>query len=189
MPAFNMLTFRQVLDSMAVDLYTPTAAERRYTAAGGERMSVWFDRTSNFMGEGLKSVEDLKGADASMDAMAALISQIAADYDHIIFGGFSMGGGLTLHAYRRALSPNLRGVFTMGSFLVDGSAVLKGDLIQHYETIPLLMMHGEDDGLIACSWGRSTATQLHLRGIDTDFRSYPHVDHEIGEEEVRSALF
>jgi predicted esterase len=186
LPAFNMQTFRQVLDSWNTDLITPTSSLRPYTPAGGETMNVWFDRTANFQVEGLRSKEDTEGANRSLDSLISSLN--LSSYNHVIFGGFSMGGGLCLHSYRTLISPKLRGVFTMGSFLVESSAVLTSSLIEDYSKIPLLMMHGEDDSLIRINWGKATATSLHMRGLNVDFRRYPHTDHELGEEEMLDLL-
>lgn len=54
-----------------------------------------------------------------------------------------MGGGLALHFLRRNLSEKIRGIFTMGSFLVESSAVLTDSLPEKNLDLPVIMMHGE----------------------------------------------
>eukprot|EP00981_Chlorochromonas_danica_P000671 scaffold146_cov171-Ochromonas_danica.AAC.20 len=188
LPQFNLQTFRQVLDGLAIDLYTPTAPNRSYSPANGEKMNVWFDRNPRFLQEGMKSQEDLMGINHSLDLISHQMKELEQKYEHFLLGGFSMGGGLSLHAFRKIIHPKLRAVFTMGSFLVEDSSVNKIDLIPSFTSIPLLMMHGEGDSLIRLSWGRQTATTLHLRGLDVNFRSYPCTDHEIGEEQMVDVL-
>lgn len=38
--------------------------------------------------------------------------------------------------------------------------------------------------MIRCEWGRQTASNLLLRGVDVQFRSYKNVDHEMDTTEV-----
>lgn len=51
----------------SIQLNTPTAAKRPYTAAGGESMNVWFDRTPQFLSLGLDDVEDSAGSNQSIE--------------------------------------------------------------------------------------------------------------------------
>jgi hypothetical protein len=53
-----------------------------------------------------------------------------------------MGGGLALHFLRREVSHKVKGIFTMGSFLVNASKVTASPLPPHVQEIPVLMMHG-----------------------------------------------
>lgn len=40
--------------------------------------------------------------------------------------------------------------------------------------------------MIRMEWGNQTATSLLLRNRDVHFKSYPNVDHEICDEEVKA---
>jgi len=186
-PKFQYNTFREVLDSLSITLFTPTAKERKYSAAYGERMNVWFDRNPRFQIEGMNGSEDLAGVDVSINAIANMIRNIEEDepYDHYILGGFSMGGGLSLHALRKSISPKLRGVFCMSSFAPHNSSILK-ELTLQGKSIQLMMMHGEDDSMIPCEWGRQTSANLLLQEVKVQFHTYPQLDHEISEDEVNT---
>ncbi|RYH01315.1 hypothetical protein EON65_48460 [archaeon] len=148
---FHGRTFRQVLDSVNIDLYTPTAPSRPYSPAAGEHMNVWFDRSYHFPREGLRSEEDHQGHITArkflQDYLHDINSSSAGEYDYVILGGFSMGGGLSLHGYLSPpLHPNLGAVFCIGGFLVEKSAVFMAeekDFISNYRDIPLIMMHGK----------------------------------------------
>lgn len=142
-PEFNHNTFHDVAASYSIDILTPTADRRRYSAMGGERCNVWFDRTVDFMRKGLSDSEDVDGAEYSINMVLSIIEKAdQGKYDHIFLGGFSMGGGLALHTLRKDQPAKLRGIFTMGSFLVQESAVITGPL-GRASGVPLLMMHGE----------------------------------------------
>lgn len=142
LPEFEHRTFRQISDSMNIDIITPTARTRPYSAFGGMQSNVWYDRSPSFMALGLDDTEDRAGVDSSISAIIEKVREIEHNYDHLFIGGFSMGGGLALHALRQQGLSKLRGVFSLGSFLVHNSAVFnvsKG----HLASVPVLMMHGK----------------------------------------------
>lgn len=141
-PEFNHNTFKDVATKYSIDILTPTADRRRYSAMGGERCNVWFDRTVNFMRKGLSDSEDLDGAESSINMVLSIIEKAESKYAHVFVGGFSMGGGLALHTLRKDQPAKLRGIFSMGSFLVQESAVVTGPL-GRASKVPLLMMHGK----------------------------------------------
>jgi predicted esterase len=121
--------------------------------------------------------------------LLALIDENKNDYEHIFVGGFSMGGCLCLHLLRHRLPPNVRGIFTMGSFLVGGSVVVnKAQLFKDTPHMSVLMMHGSADALIRVEWGRATATNLILREVDVAFKEFQYVDHDISEEMLADLL-
>jgi predicted esterase len=165
-------------------LFTPSADQRRYSPHNGEYSSVWFDRSPNFVNEGVQSIEDTLGTDKSLDKVLDTINSIENQFDHIFLGGFSMGGGLALHALRaNSLTSKCRGIFSISSFLVNSSSVFAPGPPGHRPP-PVLMMHGEADSFINCDWGRKTAANLLLKDIDVQFRTYSNVAHELAEEEV-----
>lgn len=128
------------------EVITPTANLRPYTYHGGEYTRVWFDRSVDFHEKGLDDKEDIDGINQSLSTLMQTINDMESLYDHIFLGGFSMGGGLVLHGLRMKLSPKVRGIFTMGSFLVQRSLVLREQsLSTRSSQLPLLMMHGKTD--------------------------------------------
>jgi predicted esterase len=138
---FGYETFFSVLTQSSMNLFTPTAENRRYTAMGGERMNIWFDREYNFLNAGMNGDEDLYGIDRSFSQLLLLIEDLETKYDHIFLGGHSMGGCLCLHAFRKKLSSKIVGVFSVGSFIVHSSDLFKTNT-QLNSDLPLLMMHG-----------------------------------------------
>ncbi len=213
-PEYRFETFRDAASALSMDIITPSAASRRYTPFGGERCNVWYDRSADFMRKGLSDMEDFDGTEQSLEKVLLKIEQIESKYDHVFIGGFSMGGGLALHTLRKHYPEKLRGVFTMGSFLVQESAVVTGPLGRSAQ-VPILMMHGmnhtmrlvvcllctralsflvcsvpsgESDSMIRCEWGRQTASNLLLRDLNVQFRTYKNVDHEMDTSEVPHAL-
>lgn len=79
----------------------------------------------------------------------SVIDNLKSSYEHIFVGGFSQGGCLSLHMLRSeymARQPeHLRGIFSMGSFLVKNSTVLQQPRVATDDSrsdLPILMMHG-----------------------------------------------
>lgn len=64
---YAMQTFQSLAKARDMDYVCPTANSRRYTPAMGERMNVWFDRGVDFQRKGLSDLEDIEGANKSVD--------------------------------------------------------------------------------------------------------------------------
>lgn len=199
--AYEQRTFVQECVKCNIDLITPTASERPYTPAMRMPMNVWFDRPANFQETGAADPcveEDLAGTDESLGRLLSTLSQVHSTFQHVFIGGFSMGGCLALHVLRRygdfaqASGGKLRGLFSLGSFTPLLSAAItqlpKLEARGRKIPIPVLMLHGEDDGMIGCDWGSAAATALLLAGVDVRFQKYPQLDHEICEEQLRDVL-
>ena len=192
------------------EVYFPTAERRAYSPLGGEDTHVWFDRSPNFHLEGMHSDEDSKGILQSMRHILAVIAHIEEKegFEHYFVGGFSMGGGFALNFLRHleedirkqlqnvftdyqwhllnTFQHKIRGIFTMGSFLVQDSAVNDFKHPIFHPNIPVIMCHGTHDSLINIDWGKKTAANLLVREINVDFETFEGVDHEISPDEVSS---
>jgi predicted esterase len=142
LPDFEYRTFTQVAQSLSLHVVTITARSRRYSPLGGEECNVWFDRSPFFQREGMNDVEDSKGVEESLAQLMSTAHNVYSGYSHLFVGGFSMGGGLALHALRKGGPPNLRGIFAMGSYAVQRSALVNGPLGTN-ASLPVLMMHGK----------------------------------------------
>lgn len=151
LPEYDHRTFRDVCASLSIDIITPTSDVRPYSPMGGELCNVWFDRSPFFIRNGMHDDEDFDGAEKSIKKMLGKLEQIMHNYDHIFIGGFSMGGCLALHALRKECPSNLRGIFSLGSFVVQGSALVVGPLDPRAASVPLLMMHGEWENKVLLS--------------------------------------
>ena len=68
--SFNDVILRQFGWSMK----TPTAPMRPYSAAMGENMNVWYNRSASFCDNGLnEAYEDISGADETVATVSILI--------------------------------------------------------------------------------------------------------------------
>lgn len=203
--SFGHKTFSDVLHLLDFDLITPSANERYYTASGG-LSRVWYDRSPIWHSAGVEDIyEDRTGIEESLAAIELLIASLP--HEHVILGGLSMGGGLALYSLSRTLPSKVIGIFSMGSFVVT-SSFLYDCLRPDITNIPVLMQHGMsmllipvfsfgiyylfnftiavgvDDQLVLPTWGRDTASRLHLASANIEYVEVRETGHEIGEEEV-----
>lgn len=179
----NYDTFYQAALRMGLQIFTPTALKRPYSPSMSSLMNVWFDRTENFLSRGTNdSHEDLDGIDQSLQQVIDVILSQEQEFDNIFIGGHSMGGCLCLHMLRKRLSTKVRGIFTMGSFLVKSSRVFSDPSTAENSLLPVYMMHGVNDPLIRLSWGEETAANLVLCEVDVTFKSYAGADHGIADD-------
>ena len=124
---FHHDTFYQTCEKRNIQIFTPTAQKKPYSPALRMPMNVWFDRSSNYLEFALEDEEDESGVENSIQTIRSIVSAMEADYDHIFIGGFSMGGGLSLHFLRKkyGLSKKVRGIYTIGSFILNKSCILE----------------------------------------------------------------
>ena len=189
MEAFDYKTFTQVSEEKNISVFTPSARYMNYSPAFGTSMSVWFDRSPEFTTLGIADkFEDTEGIRESLEIILSKIHEIEKDFDFLIIGGFSMGGGLCLHLLRETLPAKVVGIFTMSSFLIESSSVFQGPKFPS-TCPPLMMMHGINDTLIQHSWGQATGTSLMMAGADLQFRQYEDLDHELCPEELADLMF
>lgn len=183
-------TFREACDVSNIDLVTPTSELRNYKPNMNIPTRVWFNRSSEFYQLGVNdSYEDVDGINESINKIMILLNDLSRQYKHIVIGGFSMGGGLALHLMRYCLPLNIRGIFSIGSFVIKSSILNTVNIRPENKNIPLLMMHGDDDEMIKLAWGQYTATSLHLSEIDVQFKEYKGLTHEIGIEQLVDLIY
>jgi predicted esterase len=160
------------------------------SAAGASR--VWFDRVALDPA----APEDRAGIDGTGAALRRLIdAETAAGVPlrRILLGGFSMGGGQALCTALGDpdLARGLAGAFALSSFLADDSSVhpalaaLAADPAA--SIAPVLMCHGQADGLIPIDWGRRTEARLRAAGLGggrLEWREYAGLDHTLTTDEL-----
>ena len=84
-------SFHDVCMARNIQIFTPTADEKPYSPAMQMSLNVWFDRSANYLDEGLEDTEDKEGIEKSMDTILKMINAMEADFEHIFLGGFQHG--------------------------------------------------------------------------------------------------
>mmetsp|Transcript_39873 Transcript_39873/g.40666 ORF Transcript_39873/g.40666 Transcript_39873/m.40666 type:complete len:346 (+) Transcript_39873:157-1194(+) len=186
--AFQYKTFREIAESKGIIYFTPTAPKRPYTPALNTRMNVWFDRSDKWQSLNISNPhEDIDGIESSIEQIMTLIHELTPEFPRIFVGGHSMGGCLSLHLLRKPLPVNVKGIFSIGSFICQASCLFTSPIDVTVKR-PVLMMHGSADSGVKPSWGEHTATSLLLKGVDVEFRKYPRVEHSYEDSQLSDLL-
>jgi predicted esterase len=104
-------------------------------------MPAWYD-ISSFD----RTKEDAVGMDASCKTLQSIIDDEAklVPTEKILFGGFSMGGAMTVlvgYTYPRKLA----GLVACGAYLVQKDTVFPARMSEANRDTPLIAAHGEED--------------------------------------------
>jgi phospholipase/carboxylesterase len=162
--------------SLGIRYIFPHASVRPVTINGGMRMRAWYD----IRNLDLSSELDLKGIEESAQEVTPLLEREVARGvapDRIILAGFSQGGLIALHVGLR-YPRRLGGILALSTYcptVLD----LNGPLHQ----IPIFWGHGDLDNVVPISAARATLADLHEKGLDTEFKTYP-MEHSLCSQEV-----
>mmetsp|Transcript_25422 Transcript_25422/g.30583 ORF Transcript_25422/g.30583 Transcript_25422/m.30583 type:complete len:125 (-) Transcript_25422:97-471(-) len=105
----------------------------------------------------------------------------AEGVEHVVIGGFSMGGGIALQTAARC-SANITAAFSLSSYLCSDSQAIALD-----SWPPLFMGHGRADDFIKAEWGQATAEVLKTK-TSVEFKLYDHTFHEMNQQEWQDIL-
>ena len=107
---------------------------------------MWYDRHPNVFRDGNRDTyEDRINTQSSIDQIISLVNISRDQYDTVLIGGLSMGGGLALYLLSQPQLPsNVKGIFSLGSFMIESTAFFaaSGKSSSPNTHLPVLMMHG-----------------------------------------------
>ncbi|KAI0030522.1 Phospholipase/carboxylesterase [Vararia minispora EC-137] len=175
----------------------PHAPVQPVTGNGGMRMPSWFDIADFTFDPARKPVEDEKGMLETVDALNKLITaevDAGIPADHIVLGGFSQGGAMTLLT-GLTTERRLAGLAVLSGWTPITSK-LKMMVNRHATSLSIFWGHGEADPLVRFVFARRSLeflkTELRmapasdspdeLKGID--FHSYTGVGHSTSPHEL-----
>jgi thioredoxin 1 len=157
-----------------------TVMPRGPHAAPGAPGFSWYDMAAGLSPDVFTEVLDL--LDETLDDTCA---QFGFPRSEAIVGGFSQGAGLAIAlALRSGDSPHPAGVLAMSPFLpaLDGLELDDAAV----GSIPVLVQHGTNDGMIPVKQARALARALRAAGVPTVFREYP-MEHQVALESLQDA--
>lgn len=163
---------------LAVRFVFPHAPVRPVSINNGMRMRAWYDITPNMR------QQDDAGIRASEQIVLGLIeAQRAAGIaaDRIVVAGFSQGGAITLHTGLR-YPQKLAGLLALSTYLPLPEAFAAEALAARQDT-PILMCHGQQDGMLPLQLGAWSRDVLQARGYDVTWREYA-MQHQVCPEEI-----
>lgn len=186
---YDLKTFKQLADINSIDILTPTSSTRPYSPRLGEVTNIWFDLSCSYQSAGTADpYEDVDGIQHSLQMIRDIVTENESRYNHIFIGGFCMGGSLSLHLLNRCLPRQVKGVFCIGSYLIESSAVF-ASTTSYNKNLPILMMHGVDDDKVQIGWCRATGTSLHLKEYDNlQLKEFDSVGHDVSGDMMVSLL-
>eukprot|EP00741_Cyanophora_paradoxa_P019436 tig00021127_g18763.t1 len=164
----------------------PTAAKRNITVSGGASMPDLHERAA------VPSREDEEGVQATRHRILAMVDAECAACgippERVVLAGFSQGGGVALYVGLTA-ERTLGGVLGLSCRLpvphtlpaaIPGEEARRG--------MPILQIHGEDDGVIPLAWSRATHEAVRSWGFSSAaMKVYPMLAHSIDERVVEDA--
>jgi len=163
---------------LAVRFVFPHAPVRPVAINNGMEMRAWYDITPNMR------QQDAAGIRASEQIVLKLLqAEIASGIpaDRIVLAGFSQGGAITLHTglrYPQALA----GLLALSTY-VPLPEHFAAEARPERKDTPVLMCHGQHDGMLPLQLGQWSRDVLKERGYDVTWREYP-MQHQVCEEEI-----
>jgi phospholipase/carboxylesterase len=166
--------------SLAARFVFPHARTRPVTINNGFAMRAWYD---------IKGISRDGGED---DAGIRESEQVVRDYiaaeiargipaKRIVIAGFSQGGAVALQTALRHPEA-LAGVMALSTYL-PLRASLAQEAAAANRTIPILMCHGTQDGVVPPQMGELSRDLLVGLGYAVEWRTYP-MQHSVCMEEV-----
>jgi phospholipase/carboxylesterase len=123
--------------------------------------------------------------DELLDAFMAEISpQTGAQDGHIVLGGFSQGGGLTM-SYGLPRPKVFSALAVLSGFFRDPDAVRPR--LPEQKTQPVFVAHGTHDPVVPVDAGRNTRAFLQDLGYSVTYNEYP-MAHEISQSTLRDLV-
>ena len=167
-------------NSQSTRFIFPTAPTIPVTINNNAQCAAWYD---------IKSLDkdaeiDIKGIEASMDAVYALIEQEIArgiPAEHILLAGFSQGAVVALLTALCA-KHCLKGVIALSGYL---------PALSHFKTqfnparlsLPIMMQHGLFDPVVPLDAGQRAKDALVSLGYTVTWHTYP-MPHSVCEQEI-----
>jgi lysophospholipase-2 len=142
------------------------------------RMSGWYDISSL---EDIDQSEDAEGLRESQRYVESLVSAEAGagvPSERVVVGGFSQGGAVALMMLRSRLK--LAGVVGLSTYL----PLRKEPLGEANAATPILLAHGDADGVVAYQFGVGTYNALKAAGRTVELKTYRGMGHSACPQEL-----
>lgn len=162
-----------------VKILFPTAPLIPYTPLGGEVLNTWCD-ISDFSENAIENKDQLKKSASQIVKLIEKEVSSGLPINRIAIAGFSRGGAMSYYIGYSYLT-GLAGVGVLSSWLPKTSCIYeKLGKSEHLENFPpLSQSHGDEDIIVRPALGEKTSSFFKSVGIQTEFKIYPSVSHEI----------
>ena len=159
----------------------PQAPTLPVTINGGYEMPSWYDIKAMSPARSIDR-EQLEESSARIVKLIDVQRTLGIDASRIFLAGFSQGGAVVLHtAYIKWQGP-LGGVLALSTYAPTFTDEM--ELCASQQRIPALCLHGQFDGVVQNSMGRTAYEYLKAHGVTVTWQEYP-MEHEVLPEEIR----
>jgi phospholipase/carboxylesterase len=159
----------------------PQAPTLPVTINGGYEMPSWYDIKAMSPARAIDR-EQLEESSARIVKLIEAQRTLGIDASRIFLAGFSQGGAVVLHTAYIKWQGTLGGVLALSTYAPTFTNEM--ELCASQQRIPALCLHGQFDGVVQNSMGRSAYEHLVKHGVTVTWQEYP-MEHEVLPEEIR----
>jgi phospholipase/carboxylesterase len=158
----------------------PHAPVRPVTINGGMSMRAWYDILG--FNRGIPQDEvGIRAADAEVGALIRRENARGIPTNHIVLGGFSQGGAISLFSGPR-YPEKLAGIMGLSSYLLLEDSLPAERTRVNYQT-PIFLAHGNQDPVVDVRRGTEARQLLEAGGYRVEWHAYP-MPHSVCPQEV-----
>ncbi|SDE87375.1 alpha/beta hydrolase [Phytopseudomonas seleniipraecipitans] len=159
----------------------PQAPTRAVSINGGYQMPSWYDILAMSPARAINREQLEQSAQQVIDIIEAQ-RDAGVDPSRIFLAGFSQGGAVVLHTGFLRWQGPLGGVLALSTYAPTFSD--QAQLSDLQRAIPVLCLHGNQDGVVLPSMGRAAHDWLQSHEVTVKWQEYP-MGHEVLPEEIR----
>lgn len=137
-------------------------------------MTSWFDLLT-LDAAGPEDEKGIKRAGELINGMIDTELKQGIKSERILLGGFSQGGGLSVHTALR-YSKTLAGILALSCWLPIHKEY-PGALSSPNKDIPILQCHGDQDQIVPFQWGEKSHQMIKAFNSHIEFKVYKGMAH------------
>lgn len=156
----------------------PHAPSIPVTINNGYVMPAWYDVFETGLN---RNVDTVQLGISAQQVTAIVKSEIGRGVrsERIIIAGFSQGGAVAYHTVLSS-EEKLGGLLAMSTYFATKDSVV---LQKNNKTVPMLIQHGTQDGVVNKQLGDEAVDELEKSGYVVDYKTYP-MGHTVCPEQI-----
>jgi phospholipase/carboxylesterase len=158
----------------------PHAMVRPVTVNGGMAMRAWYDILGFNRGIPHDEVV-IRASDAEVGALIRRENERGIPSSHIVLGGFSQGGAISLFSGPR-YPDKLAGIMGLSSYMLLEDLLPAQRARANYQT-PIFLAHGTQDPMVDVRRGAEARQLLEAGGYPVEWHTYP-MPHSVCPQEI-----
>lgn len=156
----------------------PHAPSIPVTLNNGYVMPAWYDVFETGLDRKVDTVQLEMSAQQVMSVVKSEIGR-GVSSERIIIAGFSQGGAVAYHAVLSS-EERLGGLLAMSTYFATKDSIV---LQKNNRTVPMLIQHGTQDGVVNKQLGDEAVEELEKSGYVVDYKTYP-MGHTVCPEQI-----